>query len=303
MSVITTGSFPKALIKVAKDSFGLSYNEKPAEYSRIFTKVSSDKAYEEYVSMSGFGLATAKGEGAKLTYDSARQGFVTRLTNVTYATGFTITREAMDDLKFLKDIPKSASALGFAFAQTKEVVGGLVLSRAFTSTYSGGDGLELCSLLHVNKAGGTYANELTTGADLSQTSIEDLLTLIGTAEDDRGLVINLRPQALVVRPADEWEARRILESAQQSNTANNATNVLSGIFPKGVVVNHYYDAGNGAFFITTDAMDGLIYQERTPVEFGMDKDSDTFNTKFFGFERYAFGWGDPRGVYGSVGAA
>jgi len=304
-NLITTGSIPKGLWPGVKAAFGDTYAEHTPEYDKVFTKVVSDKAYEEYVGTSPFGLAVAKNEGSGLSYDTFRQGFITRMTNTTFALGFQITMEMIEDNKWLPEAPKRAEALAKSFIQTKETQGGLVLTRAFTSTYAGGDGKELCATDHPNKAGGTYSNELTVGADISEASIEQLVVNIMNATDDRGKKILLVPQALVVTPADWFNAQRIVKSVLQNNTGNNAVNVLNmeGVFKKGVVINRYFDAGNGAFFITTDAPEGLIYQERTPLKFGRDNDADTQNVKFFGFERYTFGWGDPRGVYGSVGAA
>lgn len=303
--MITTGNFPKAHWPGVKSAFGDGYNMHPAQYSQIAQMVTSDKSYEEYVGVSGFGLAQTKNEGDSFYMDTARQGFVTRLTNVAIGLGFTVTFEAKDDAKFLPSVPKEARKLGRSIKQSEEELFALLLSRAFNSTYKGADGLELCSLLHVNKAGGTYANELTTGADISEAAIEDLITLIMQATDDRGNKIQLMPQKLVVAPADSFDAYRILGSVLQNNTANNAINVLKSqnLIPGGIVVNNYFDAGLGAFFITTDADDGLMFQRRKDVTFNMFDDPDTLNTKFTAFSRLAVGWADPRGCYGSVGAS
>ena len=303
-SVINTGSFPKGLWPGVKKSFGDEYNMGTPEYSQIFDKMSSDKAYEEYVSKSPFGLAQAKNEGAALVYDTARQGFVTRLTNVTYALGFQITMEEMQDNNWIPEAPKRATDLAKSFKTTKEEVGALILTRAFNSSYTGADGKELCATDHPNKAGGTFSNELATPADLSEAAIEQLLTQVYNAEDDRGKKIYLMAKSLVVDTNDIWDATRIMNSVLQNDTANNALNAMRerGSIPE-IVMNRYYDSGNGSWFVKTDADCGMMYQERSPMTFGQDNDADTFNAKFTGFERYTFGWGDPRGFYGSAGAA
>jgi hypothetical protein len=274
------------------------------EYSKIFDAVSSDKAYEEYAGTSPFGLAQAKNEGSALLYDTARQGFVTRGTNVTYALGFQITMEEMQDNNWLPQAPKRATALAKSFNTTKEEIAALILTRAFNSTYLGGDSKELCATDHPNKAGGTYSNELATGADISEASIEQVLTQIYNAEDDRGKKIYLMAKTLIVDTDDIWDATRIMNSVLQNDTANNALNAMRerGSIPE-IVMNRYYDSGNGSFFVKTDADCGLMHQERTAIDFRQDNDSDTLNAKFFGFERYTFLWGDPRGIYGSAGAA
>lgn len=304
--VINTGSFPKGLWPGVKKAFGDAYSTLPAEYEKIFNTVSSDKAYEEYVSVSPFGTALAKPEGMAVSYDYARQGFVTRLTNVTFGLGFQITMEEKEDNKFLPEAPKRAEALAKSFVQAKEDQGALILTRAFTATYTGADGKSLCASDHPNKAGGTFSNLLSTSADVSEAAVEQLVSQIYSATDDRGKRINISPKALVVGYNDVWDANRIVKSVLQNDTGNNAVNVLKemGIFPEGVVMNRYFNAGNGAWFILTDIGDtGLIFQERQAMQFGMDNNSDNFNTKFFGYERYTFGWADPRGIYGSAGVA
>jgi len=303
-NIITTGSFPKGLIPGVKASFGNKYNQLPKEYAQIFKTVTSDRNYEEYVGISPFGMANVKSEGSGISYDTSRQGFITRLVNTTYANGFIITMEQMEDNNYLPEGPKKAESLANSFVQTEEYTAGNVLTRAF-ATYLGGDGVALCVTNHPNIAGGTYSNALATPADLAESQIEQLITQIMTATDDRGNRILLKPKGLIVSPSDSFEANRIVKSQLQNDTANNAINVINSnnLLPDGVIVNRYYSAGNGAWFINTDAPEGLMFQQRTPVKFGQANDNDTLNLKFYGYTRFAVGWGDPRGLYGSAGAA
>lgn len=305
MSVITTGHFAKTLEPGVKKWYGQAYDEFETEYDKIFDKVSSERAYEEYVGFSGFGLAQIKPEGASISYDSAQQGFVTRLTNVAYALGFIITYEMYKDDLYGVIGKRRAKALAFSMRQTKEVVAANVLNRAFNSSYTYGDGKELCATDNPNKAGGTWRNELSTAADLSEASLEQACIDIADFRDDRGLRINVMPQKLIIPKEQMFEAQRILKSINQSGTANNDINALRSMnLFKDIVVNHYLSDPD-AWFIKTNAGqmsgEGLIYQEREAASFGASDDSDTKNAKYSAYERYAFGASDKRAIFGSPG--
>lgn len=301
MSAITTGSLAKALWPGVNAWYGKSYNDFKEQYSAVFDSHKSRKAWEEDVLVSSFGLAQIKGEGAGVAYDTMQQGFVTRYTHVEYALGFVITKNMVEDDLYDVVGNKKASALARSMRQTKETVGGNVLNRAFTSTYTGGDGLELCSTAHVNVAGGTWQNELTTAADISEASLEQAVIDIGKWMDDRGLKIAVRPQKLIVPVDLDFEANKIMKTEYEVGTANNTVNIVRSRFPGGVVVNHYLTDVD-AWFIKTDAPDGMKYWSRRDDAFTTDNDFDTDNAKFKATSRYSFGWSDPRGIYGSPGA-
>jgi hypothetical protein len=299
---ITTGNIAKLLWPGLNAVWGKEYVEHPMEYRDLFDTEDSTKAYEEEVLVPGFGLAPIKAEGQGIAYDSTSQGYTSRYTNVSYGLGFIVTREAIDDNQYEKRALGSTRDLAFSFRQTKENVGANVYNRAFSSSYVGGDGKELLATDHPIQAG-TFSNELATPADLSETAIEDLCIQIMNAVNDRGLKISLMPRKLIVPTALAFEATRILKSSGQNDTANNAINAIRqmGLFPEGASVNHYLTDAD-AWFIRTNAPRGLKHFQRTAAEFAQDNDFDTSNLKYKGYERYSFGWTDPRGLYGSAGA-
>ena len=306
MGIITTSNFAKDLIPGVKTWFGMKYKEYPIEYKDIFEVGKSTRAYEEEAGVTGFRLAAIKTEGAGIAYDSQEQGFVNRYTHVTYGLGFIITREMHEDGISVTISLRRANALAFSIRQTKEIVGANVLNRAFNSSYTMGansDAKELCATDHPNKSGGTWRNELSTAADLSESALEQACIDISNFTTDRGLTIAIMPQQLII-PADlEFDAFRILESIGQSGTANNDTNALraSKKFPKGVAVNHYLTDTNN-WFIRTNCPDGLKYMERRADAFGSENDFDTENAKFKATFRGSFGWSDSRGIFGSAPA-
>jgi hypothetical protein len=307
MGVITTSNFAKDLVPGVKTWFGQKYKEYPIEYLDIFDKMNSTRAFEEEVGVTGFGLAAVKTEGAGIAYDEQEQSFVNRYTHVTYGLGFIITREMYEDGVAVTIALRRASALAFSIRQTKELIGANVLNRAFNSSYTMGansDGKELCATDHPNKSGGTWRNELSTPADLSELALEQACIDIGAFKTDRGLTIAIMPEKLIIPTALEFEAYRILESLGQSGTANNDINAIraSKKFPKGISVNHYLSDAD-AWFIKTNCPDGLKYMERRADSFGTENDFDTENAKFKATFRGSFGWTDARGIFGSPGAS
>jgi hypothetical protein len=300
--VITSSSFAKLLWPGLNSIYGKEYGDYPVEWDKLFEKNTSDRAYEEDLGLSSFGLASVKNEGAPITYDTERQGFTSRYNHVVYALGFIITREIYEDDQYGKVGAQKAKALARSMRQTKEIVGANIYNRAFNSSYTGGDGQALISASHPNVAGGTFSNQIGTAADLSEAALEQAVIDIAGFRDDRGLLIAAKPEKLVIPYQLQFEAKRILGSDGRVGTDLNDPNVLKdmGIFSN-VVTNHYL-TDSDAWFILTNVKDGLKYFERRADQFEMDNDFDTENAKFKATARYSFGWSDPRAIYGSAGA-
>jgi hypothetical protein len=300
--VITTASHPKALWPGVKAWWGQTYNEHVTEYTDLFDSDSSQQNYEEDVQLTGFSLAPRKSEGASTAYDSEIQGFTTRYTHIAYALGYMVTKEELDDNLYMTVSKKRSAALAMSFRQTKENVAANVYNRAFNGTYLGGDAVSLCSTAHPNTTGGTWANRPTVDVDLSEASLEDaIITLMGFT-NDRGLLINVMPRSLIIARNEWFNANRILKSVYQPGTANNDINVLkaTNALPEGIKLNHYLTSPH-AWFLRTNIQNGMKYYERAGIQFDQDNDFDTMNAKAKGYERYSFGWSDPRAIYGVNG--
>lgn len=299
---INSSSFAKALWPGVNAWYGKEYAEYPVEWDELFEKFTSRKQYEEDVGISSFGLLTVKPEGSAVTYDTERQGFTTRYTHVVYASGFQITREIMEDDQYDVVGQRRAQGLAFSVRQTKEVIGANVYNRAFNSSYVGGDGVSMINASHPNVAGGTWSNQIATAADLSEAALEQACIDIANFTNDRGLRIAVRPQKLILPIQLEFEAERILKTERRVGTNNNDINALkqTGRFPGGIVLNHYL-TNPLAWFIRTDAKNGLKMFERRGDEFEMENDFETENARFKATSRYSFGWTDPRAIYASAG--
>jgi len=300
--IINTGSHPKALWPGVKAFWGRAYNDHQTEYTDLFDHESSTKNYEEDVQLVSFGLAPQKAQGAPVQYDSEIQGFTTRYSHIAYALGYIVTHEELQDNLYMEVSKTRSAALARGFRQTKERVGANVYNRAFTTGYNGGDGVTLCHVSHPNTSGGTFSNKLAVDADLSEAAMEDMIVQIMQATDDRGLLINLMPRSLIIAPQNWFTANRILKSVYQVGNANNDINVIkaTNALPEGIKLNHYLTAPQ-AWFMRTNVANGMKYYERQGIVFDQDNDFDTMNAKAKGYERYSFGWTDPRAIFGSNG--
>lgn len=301
--VINTGSHPKLLWPGIHAVWGQMYDQHPTEYTDLFDVQGSQKAYEQDVQVTGFGLAPVKGQGAAIQYDSEMQGWVTTYAHVAYALGYIVTKEELDDNLYKEVASRRAKANAFSMTQTIENVAAFIYNNAFTNTYYAmPDGLSIINAAHVNPSGGTFSNQLTPGADLSEAALEDMCIQIMNATQDRGLRISVMPRSLHI-PTQEWfNANRILKSVLQSDTGNNAINVLkaTNAFPEGIKLNHYFTNPN-AWFIRTNIPNGPQFFWRTKPMFDQDNDFDTKNAKAASYMRFSAGITDARGLYGSSG--
>jgi len=271
----------------------------------LFDTENSTKSFEIDQQFEGFGLAPVKQEGAGVAYDSQQEGFTPKYPNLTYAKGFIVTKEAMDDNLYNLFVTR-ARALAFSMQQTREVVAANVYNRGFNAAFlmTGGDGVELFSQLHVNGPSDstTFSNELTVPAAFSETALESLLIQVNESLDPRGLRIALRGERLIGPPKLNFEMERVLNSVLQNDSGNNATNALraTGMLPGGHMVNNYLTS-DSAWFIKTNSPDGMKHKLRQEVSFEQDNDFGTSNARFKADFREAYGWSDPRGAFASAG--
>tara|TARA_R110000796_G_scaffold146832_2_gene263505 strand:- start:3115 stop:4026 length:912 start_codon:yes stop_codon:yes gene_type:complete len=284
--------------------FGLEYNKYENEHAEIFATEASDRAFEEEVMLTGFGSAPVKNEGAAVTFDQASESFTARYTHETIAMAFAVTEEAIEDNLYDRLAARYTRALARSMANTKQVKAANVLNNAFSASFTGGDGVALCSASHPLANGQTFSNTLATPSDLSETSIEQSLIDISAFVDERGLKIAMQGAKLIIPKELQFTAERILKSPQRVSTADNDINAMAnmGMIPQGYRVNHYL-TDTDAFFIMTDAPNGMKMFVRSPIKTAIEGDFDTGNVRFKARERYSFGFSDPRGIFGTAGAA
>jgi hypothetical protein len=303
---ISRSQLLKELLPGLNALFGLEYAKYGEEHKEIYETETSERSFEEETKLSGFGAAPVKSEGAAIEYDNAQEAFTARYTHETVAMGFAITEEASEDNLYDSLGARYTKALARAMAYTKQVKSAAVLNKGFTGTGNPtyGDGKVLFATDHPLVSGGTNSNRPTTGTDLNETSLEDAVIQIAAWTDERGLLIAAKPRKLIIPPALQFVATRILETELRVGTADNDINAINsnGTIPEGYAVNHYL-TDNNAWFLTTDVPNGLKHFVRTPMATSMDGDFDTGNVRYKARERYSFGVSDPLGMFGSPGAS
>ena len=283
--------------------FGLEYKNYENQHTEIYDIENSDRAFEEEVMLSGFANAAVKAEGSAVTFDTANEAFTSRYTHETIALAFAITEEAIEDNLYVRIATRYTKALARSMAQTKQIKAANVLNNGFDSSFPGGDGKELFATDHPTQSAGTLANELSTSADLSETSLEQAMIDIAAFKDERGFKIAARGLKLIIPSELQFTAERILRSPARVGTADNDLNALSskGMLPQGYVVNNYL-TDTDAFFIKTDIPNGMKMFNRANLKTAMEGDFDTGNVRYKARERYSFGFSDWRGMFGSPGA-
>jgi hypothetical protein len=301
---ITRSQLVKELEPGLNALFGLEYKRYENEHEEIFSIETSDRAFEEEVMLTGFGQAPVKTEGAGVQYDTALESFTARYTHETIAMAFALTEEAVEDNLYDRLSGRYTKAMARSMSFTKQVKAASVLNNGFTGgNYAGGDGVALFSTAHPTALSSNFANTPAVPADLNETSLEQALIDIAAFIDERGLKVALTGRKMIVPKELQFTAERLMKSTLRTGTADNDINAIKsmGMLPEGYAVNHYLTDVN-AWFIITDAPNGLKMFQRSPIKTAFEGDFDTGNVRYKARERYSFGWSDPRGAYGSPGA-
>jgi len=301
---ISRSQLLKELLPGLNALFGMEYSSYGEEHKEIYETETSERSFEEETKLSGFSAAPVKAEGSAIAYDNAQEAWTSRYNHETIALGFSITEEAVEDNLYDSLSKRYTKALARAMAYTKQVKAASVLNNAFSGSYTGGDGVALCSASHPLVSGGTNSNTFAVQADLNETSLEAAIIQMAAWTDERGLLIAAKPRKLIVPPALMFVAKRLLDTELRVGTADNDINALRsmGAIPGGYGVNHFLTDTN-AWFLMTDVPNGLKHFVRTPLQNSMDGDFDTGNVRYKSRERYSFGWSDPLGIFGSSGSA
>jgi len=300
---ISRAQLLKELLPGLNALFGLEYARYGEEHKEIYETESSERSFEEETKLSGFSAAPVKNEGQAIAYDNAQEAWTARYNHETIALGFSLTEEAIEDNLYDSLSARYTKALARAMAYTKQVKAAAVINNGFNQTYVGGDGTSLFSTTHNLVSGGTNSNTPAVPADLNETSLENAVIQIAAWTDERSLLIAAKPKKLIVPPALQFVATRLLETELRVGTNDNDINAIknNGSVAEGYTINHFLTDTN-AWFLTTDVPNGMKHFVRTPLSQSMDGDFDTGNVRYKSRERYSFGWSDPLGMYGSAGA-
>lgn len=300
---ISRAQLLKELLPGLNALFGLEYKRYGEEHKEVYETESSERSFEEETKLSGFSAAPVKNEGNSIAYDNAQEAWTARYTHETIALGFSLTEEAVEDNLYDSLSARYTKGLARAMAYTKQVKAANVLNNGFSASYTGGDGVALFSASHPLVTGGVNSNMPAVAADLNETSLENAVISIAAWTDERGLLIAAKPRKLIIPPALQFTATRLLDTELRTSTADNDINALknNGSIPEGYAINHWLTDSN-AWFLTTDVPNGMKHFVRSPLGTSMDGDFDSGNVRYKARERYSFGWSDPLGMFGSAGA-
>jgi len=287
---------------ILNEAFDGVYDQRKDEWSTVFREQSGiPRNYHEEPVLYGFGAAPQLPDGSPVTYQQGGVLFLQRYVYQVFGLAFALTKVLVEDGDHIRIGQVYAKHLAQSLVETKELLSANVLNRAFNSSYTGGDGVSLSNSAHP-LVSGTFSNLLTTAANLSQTSLEQMLIQVRQAVDNNGKKIRLQPVKLVVAPGNVFQAEVLLKSVLRAGTANNDINPIKsiGLLPEGAsVISRLTSATN--WWVQTDAPEGLKLLMRRALEKTMEGDFETDSMRYKATERYQVGWTDPRAVYGTPG--
>ena len=287
---------------ILNEAFDGVYDQRADEWKQVFVQQQGiPRNYHEEPVLYGFGAAPELPDGTAVTYQAGGVLFLQRYVYKVYGLAFALTKVLVEDGDHIRIGQTYAKHLAQSLIETKETLCANVLNRAFTAGYVGGDGVTLVANNHPIAAG-TFSNQLTTPANLSQTSLEQILIQIRNAVDNNGKRIRLNPEKLVVSPSNVFQAEVLLKSVLRTGTADNDINPVKSMgLLAGGQANLSRLTSTTAWWVKTDAPEGLKLMMRRGPEKSMEGDFETDSTRFKSTERYAVGWTDPRTVYGTAG--
>lgn len=275
--------------------------QKPLQYTEIFSTEESRKSKETVAMMKYTGYGSLMPEGSQVVNDTMVQRYTTETVHKMVSIGFEITKVAMDDNLYKEEFPKQAASLRDSLRATKEVLAATVLNQGFNPAYPLGDGLPIFSNAHPT-AVGTFSNDLsgTAGADLSDIALQQAIILAQKIPMESGILANIQGIKVVVPKELQFTIKQLLGSDYEPSTGNNGINTVKGLFRDGYVVNHQLTNPN-SWFVLTDAPRSRIHYKRQDIEASTYVDPKTYNFLATANERYSFTFTDPRGAIGSQG--
>ena len=287
---------------ILNEAFDGVYDQRSNEWETVFREQQGiPRNYHEEPVLYGFGAAPQLPDGSPVTYQQGGVLFLQRYVYNVYGLAFALTKVLVEDGDHIRIGQVYAKHLAQSLVETKELLCANILNRAFNSSYTGGDGVSLINTAHpiVN---GSFSNQLSTSANLSQTSLEQMLIQVRQTVDNNGKKIRLQPLKLVVAPGNVFQAEVLLKSVLRTGTANNDINPIKsiGLMPEGAsVISRLTSATN--WWVQTDAPEGMKLMMRRALEKTMEGDFETDSMRYKATERYIPNWTDPRAMYGTPG--
>jgi hypothetical protein len=299
---MTSTAFRAIVEPILNEEFDGVYEQRVDEWRGPFREQTGiPRNYHEEPVLYGFGAAPELPDGSPVTYQDGGVLFMKRYQYRVWGLAFALTQVLVEDGDHIRIGQIYARHLGQSLVETKETLCANILNRAFNASYPGGDGVALSASNHPIVTG-TFSNVLSTAAALSQTSLEQVLVQVRSAVDNNGKKIRLMPRAITCAPSNVFQAETILKSALRTGSQNNDVNPIKtmGLLSEGQY-NMSRLTSNTAWWVNTDAPEGLKLMMRRGLKRSMEGDFETDTMRYKSTERYIPGWTDPRSVYGTAG--
>jgi len=289
---------------ILNQAFDGVYDQREDEFKEYMIEEDGiPRSYHEEPVLFGFGAAPQLPDGQPVTYQQGGVLFIQRYVYQVFGLAYALTKILVEDGDHIRIGTVFAKHLAQSLMETKETVCANILNRAFNSSYVGGDNTSLVSASHPIAQGLTFSNQLNVAAALSQTSLEQMLIQVRSAVDNANKKIRLEPRKIIVAPSNLFQAEVLLKSVLRTGTTNNDINPIKSmglLESEPCVVSRL--TSNTAWFVETDAPQGLKLLMRRRLEKSMEGDFETDSIRYKATERYAAGWTDPRAVFGTPGA-
>lgn len=292
----------KAIVEpILNRAFNGVYDLRKDEYKQIFNE--SDgiaRSYHEEPVLYGFGAAPELPDGMPVTYQQGGVLFQKRYNYKVYGLAYALTQVLVEDGDHIRIGATYAKHLAQSLLETIETKCANELNRAFNASFPGGDGVSLSNAAHPI-IGGSFSNLLNVPAALSQTSLEQILIQIRSAVDNNFKKIRLQPKKLTIAPSNVFQAEVLTKSVLRAGTNNNDINPIKGILDANPAVLTRLTSPT-AWWVTTDAPEGLKWLWRRRLSKGMEGDFETDSVRYKSTFRGESGWTDPRCAFGTPGA-
>lgn len=299
-------NFGKLLYPGLRKIFFETYDEIPEQYSKIFNVQTSSSATETDHGMGAFGEWEERtSELDTVAYAKISDGGDVTYKHKAFTKGFMIGRELYDDEKYgqMKKMAKALARAGRAKVERDAIT---VLTKGFKNdegAFKGRDGLELFHDAHTLVDSEKTCSNLMTGV-LNEVNLKKAIQMMGQQLDEAGGLIQMKATKLIVPPALEDTARRLLHSTQLPGTELNDTNEYLKDRLQIVVMDYLAEVAGGSdtmWFLQDGSRHELNFFWRIKPEFKNEEDFDTFVAKYRGYMRYSYGFSDWRGMVGSKG--
>ena len=299
-------NFGKLLYPGLRKIFFETYDEIPEQFPRIFHVETSNSATETDHGMGAFGDWTERtDELSPVAYAKIKEGGEVTYTHKAFTKGFMISRELNDDEKYgqMKKMAKALARAGRAKVEKDAIT---VLTKGFAGddgAFKGRDGKELFHDQHPLVDSTKTCSNLMTGP-LNEVNLKKAIQMMASQLDEAGNLIQMKATKLIVPPALEDTALRLLHSSQLPGTELNDTNEYLKNRLQVVVMDYLGATAGGsdtAWYLQDGTRHELNFFWRVKPEFKNEEDFDTFVAKYRGYMRYSYGFSDWRGMVGSKG--